>query len=91
MRVKINRDVCTAQLAFCEQCLGKFLREPLGYERGCFEELDDDGKEELTIELHSEGNDVLLVLDEETRKQAAAEGWSFLVDFVPPMYRNHLA
>jgi hypothetical protein len=35
MRVKINRDVCSAQLAFCERRLGKFLRYPIGYERHC--------------------------------------------------------
>ena len=33
MRVKINRDVCSAHLAFCERCLGQFLKYPLGYER----------------------------------------------------------
>ena len=47
MRVKIDRDTCGAHLAFCEQCLGKFLREPYGYERRCFVELEDDGKDEF--------------------------------------------
>lgn len=91
MRVKINRDVCVAQLAYCEQCLGKFLREPLGYERHCFEELVEDGKEDLTIELYSEDNHVVLVLNEEQRLEAAAEGWSYFAGFEPPMYRDHLA
>ncbi len=88
MRVKIDRDVCTAQLAFCEQCLGKFLREPMGYERHCFEEIVDDGKEELTIELVSGGHSTVLTLNEEERLLAATEGWSFFVDFIPPMYRD---
>ncbi len=88
MRVKINRDVCPAHLAFCEQCLGRFLREPLGYERRCFEELVDDGQEELTIELHSGEYNLVLVLDEDERRMAAGEGWSYFVDFKPPMYRN---
>ncbi len=88
MRVKINRDVCPAHLAFCEQCLGKFLREPYGYERRCFEELEEDGRDELTIELHSGGYDVVLVLDEEQRRLAAGEGWSYFVDFDPSLYRN---
>ena len=92
MRVKINRDVCPAQLAFCEQCLGKFLREPLGYERRCFEELVDDGKEALTIELHSGDHDAVLVLEtEEERLLVAGEGWSYFVDFAAPMYRNNVA
>jgi len=89
MRVKINRDVCPAHLAFCEQCLGKFLREPLGYERRCFVEFEDDNPELLTIELHSGGNDATLVLDEAGRQFAAAEGWDHFVPFVPAQYRDH--
>ncbi len=88
MRVKIDRDVCTAQLAFCERCLGKFLQEPLGYERHCFEEIVDDGQEDLTIEIVSGEDHVVLVLDEAQRLQAAKEGWSFFVPFLPAMYRN---
>ncbi len=88
MRVKINRDVCTAHLAFCEQCLGKFLREPMGYERHCFEEIADDSSEDLTIEIISGDHRTVLVLDEEQRLLAATEGWSYFVDFLPPMYRD---
>jgi hypothetical protein len=91
MRVKINRDLCSAHLAFCENCLGRFLREPLGYERHCFEELEDDGKEELTIELHSGDHNIVLVLDKEARELVAGEGWSFFVDFQPNMYRDDIA
>jgi hypothetical protein len=91
MRVKIDRNVCTAQLAFCERCLGKFLREPMGYERHCFEEIVDDGKPELTIEILTGDHRTVLVLSEEERLQAAAQGWSFFVDFIPPMYRDGLA
>lgn len=88
MRVKINRDVCPAHLAFCEQCLGKFLREPLGYERRCFEELVDDGTELLTIDLHSAGHDITLVLTPDERRLVGGEGWSYFVDFKPSQYRN---
>ncbi len=88
MYVKINRDVCDAQLAFCERCLGKFLREPLGYERHCFDEITDDGKDEVTVEIYSGGNHTVLVLNEEQRLRAAQEGWSFFVDFIPDMYRG---
>lgn len=88
MRVKINRDVCSAHLAFCERCLGQFLKYPLGYERRCFEEFEDDGQETLTIELHTGGQDVVLHLDEAERLQMAAEGWAQFVDFGVPMYRN---
>lgn len=74
MYVKINRDVCPAQLSFCERCLGRFLQFPLGYERRCFEELRDDGSELLTLEIDSSGNHVVLTLDEEQRKLIGGEG-----------------
>jgi hypothetical protein len=88
MKVKINRDVCPAQLSFCERCLGRFLQYPMGYERRCFEELVDDGSDELTIEMHSGGHDVTLHLNEEQRRMMAGEGWAYFVDFPVPMYRN---
>ena len=88
MRVKINRDVCPAHLAFCERCLGQFLKYPTGYERRCFEELEEDGSDLLTIELHTGSHDTTLVLDEAQRKLMAGDGWAYFVDFPVPMYRN---
>ncbi|MBZ0307710.1 MAG: hypothetical protein K8I82_16705 [Anaerolineae bacterium] len=88
MKVTINRDVCPAHLAFCERCLGQFLKYPMGYERRCFEELVDDGSDLLTIELNSGGHHLTLTLDEEQRKLVAGEGWAYFVDFSVPMYRD---
>lgn len=88
MRVKINRDVCPAHLAFCERCLGQFLKHPMGYERRCFEELEDDGEDLLTIELHSGPNDLVLKLNEQERRLIAGEGWAYFVDVGIPMYRD---
>lgn len=87
MRVRINRNVCPAHLAFCERCLGRFLEHPMGYERRCFEELEDDGQDELTIDLHSDDHEVVLKLNEEQRRLMAREGWAYFVDFGVPMYR----
>ncbi|HLV35177.1 MAG TPA: hypothetical protein VKY59_08700 [Spirillospora sp.] len=88
MYVKINRNVCDHQLAICERCLGRFLRHPLGYERRCFEKIHDDGSDLLTIDLHTAGHDVRLVLDEEQRRLLAGDGWATFVDFAVPMYRE---
>lgn len=88
MRVKIDRNACSAHLAFCERCLGRFLQYPEGYERRCFVELEDDGQEVLTIDLHTGTHDVTLKLNEEQRKMMAGEGWAYFVDFGIPMYRN---
>ncbi len=91
MRVKINRDVCPAHLAFCERCLGRFLNEPMGYERRCFEEIEDDGKELLTVELHTGDHDLVMTLTPDQRHLIAGEGWTSFVDFGVPMYRNKKA
>lgn len=88
MYVKIDRDVCDHQLAICERCLGRFLEYPLGYERQCFVELRDDGSDLLTIDLHTDGRELRLVLDESQRKLMAGEGWASFVDFAVPMYRD---
>ena len=88
MHVKINRNVCPAHLAFCERCLGQFLKYPLGYERRCFEELKDDHSDTLTIELRSGDNVCVLKLDAEQRRMLAGVGWSAFVDFDVPMYRD---
>ncbi|RMF82625.1 MAG: hypothetical protein D6737_01150 [Chloroflexi bacterium] len=88
MRVKVNRNLCDKHLAFCERCLGRFLKYPEGYERQCFEILEDDGKDELTLELKSGSHEATYVLDEEQRLLMAGEGWAYFVDFPVPMYRK---
>jgi hypothetical protein len=52
MRVVINRDICPANLAFCERCFGKFLLHPMGYERRCFEAIED-GSDVLTVDMRT--------------------------------------
>jgi hypothetical protein len=88
MYVKINRNVCDHQLAICERCLGKFLSNPMGYERQCFEEIRDDGSELLTIDMSTGDREVHIVLDAEQRKMMAGEGWAQFMDFAVPMYRE---
>jgi hypothetical protein len=86
MRVKIDRDVCPASLSFCERCLGKFLKEPLGYERRCFVELEETPGDNLYIDLHTDGRNVHLELTPEERAQVSE--WTELMDFEVGMYRN---
>jgi len=87
MYVKINRNVCDHQLPICERCLGKFLANPMGYERQCFEEIRDDGSDLLTIDLHTGDQNIHLTLDAEQRKMMAGEGWATFLDLTVPMYR----
>lgn len=88
MYVKINRNVCDHQLAICERCLGKFLSNPFGYERQCFEQIVDDGKENITIDLHTGDEDVHMELTLDEAKMMAGEGWAQFVDFAVPMFRD---
>lgn len=91
MRVKINRNVCDAHLAFCERCLGRFLLYPEGYERRCFEELEDDGSPDLHIQMHTGDQDLELTLTPDQRKLMAGEGWTAFVDIAVPMYRTRVS
>lgn len=88
MRVKINRNVCTSHLAFCERCLGRFLQHPEGYERHCFEVLEDDGSDILTIDLTSGAYQTTLRLNKAQRELLAREGWDHFVSFPVPIYRD---
>lgn len=88
MYVRINRNVCGHQLPVCERCLGKFLANPMGYERQCFEEIVDDGSDLLTIDLRTGDENVRMVLNEEQRQMLAGEGWATFLDLVVPMYRD---
>lgn len=88
MYVKINRNVCGHQLPVCERCLGKFLANPMGYERQCFEEIVDDGSDLLTIDLLSGTEEMRLVLNDDQRKMLAGEGWATFLDLNVPIYRQ---
>lgn len=88
MYVKINRNVCGHQLPVCERCLGKFLANPMGYERQCFEEIVDDGSDLLTIDLLSGTEEMRLVLNDDQRKLLAGEGWATFLDLNVPIYRE---
>ncbi len=49
---------------------------PLGHERYCMAQLEDDGKSELTVTLIYGGDDHTLVFHNEAEQRAAAmEGW----------------
>lgn len=81
MYVKIDRDYCDHQIAVCERCLGKFLKNPYGYERQCFLELVEDGSDLVTLDIVSSDHDSIhLVLNEEQRLMIAGEGWAKVLE-----------
>jgi len=80
MYVKINRNTCGHHISKCERCLGKFLAEPMGYERQCFEAIVMDGSDHLTLDITSGSNHYFLVLNEEEREMLAGEGWAKMLE-----------
>ena len=75
MYVKINRNYCGHHTAVCERCLGRFLANPYGYERRCFEVIREDGSPDLTLDITTNGNHIKMSLNDETRLMMAADGW----------------
>ena len=88
MKVVIDRDLCDANLAFCQRCSAAFIRYPEGVDRMCIREIIDDGKDTLTIEMRTDGRQLELELTDEQRDLAAVEGWEVLADFDPALFRS---
>ncbi|HUS94848.1 MAG TPA: hypothetical protein VMZ24_06720 [Patescibacteria group bacterium] len=88
MKVIIDRDLCDASLPFCQRCSAAFIRYPEGTDRLCVREIEDDGKEELTITVHSDNKTLEITLSDDERELASIEGWEALVDFDPALFRE---
>jgi hypothetical protein len=88
MKVIIDRDLCDANLAFCQRCSAAFIRYPEGHDRHCIRDIIDDGRELLTLELRTDGRILEIELTDEERDLASVEGWEALVDFDPALFRT---
>ena len=88
MKVIIDRDLCDASLGFCQRCSAAFIRHPEGYDRLCIRDVVDDGKDTLTLHLKTDGREIEMELDDETRDLAGIEGWEVLADFDPALFRS---
>ena len=91
MRIVIDRDLCNANLAFCQRCSAALIRYPEGGDRLCIRDIVDDGSEMLTIEMYTDGRLLQLELTDEERDLAAVEGWEALADFDPALFRSGAA
>lgn len=80
MRVVIYRDLCGHHPASCEPCFGEFVKHRTVPDRGCIREMVDDGKEEITAEIHTGGYVTTLVVTDENREQIIYDGWTKFVD-----------
>lgn len=88
MRVVIDRDLCDANLAFCQRCSAAFIRYPEGTDRQCICDVVDDGSDLLTIEMKTDGRQLVIELTDEERELASVEGWEALADFDPALFRS---
>ena len=76
MKIVINHDNCQHANAFADRCLAATIRNPLGHDRYCAAQVEDDGRPELTVVLIFDGEEHTLVLrDEAEREVVASEGW----------------
>lgn len=88
MKVIIDRDLCNASLPFCQRCSAAFIRYPEGSDRLCIMDVVEDGKETLTLEMHTDNRELEIELTEEMRDLASVEGWEALADFDPALFSS---
>ena len=88
MKVIIDRDLCDANLSFCQRCSAAFIRYPEGTDRLCVRDVIDDGKDTLTLKMFSDGRTIEVELTDEQRDLASVEGWEALADFDPALFRS---
>ncbi len=88
MKVWIDRDTCTSNLSACTSCFGQLMRTGVP-DRGCIIATEDDGSEDFTVYMHSDGVDYgPIVVRKEDREMVAFEGWDKYVPFEPAFRKN---
>ncbi len=88
MKVTIDRNLCNTSLPFCQRCSATFIRFPEGVDRLCIMDVEDDGKETLTLHMITDGREIEIELTDEQRELASVEGWEALADFDPALFRS---
>lgn len=88
MKVIIDRGYCDTSLSFCQRCSAALFRYPEGYDRPCILDIIDDGRETLTLVMHTDNRVLELELTDEERELASVEGWEALVHFDPALFRT---
>ena len=92
MKIVMDRSYCDATLPFCARCSALFFQKPLGTDRPCVVEVIDDGREDLLhFEVRTDGRTLEFDLTKELQTGLALEGWEFLADFDPNLFRHGAA
>ena len=92
MRIVMDRGYCDAALSFCARCSAAYFQKPMGTDRPCIVEIVDDGNDDLLhFEVRTDGRTLQFDLTDELQEGLAIEGWEFLVDFDPALFRTGAA
>jgi hypothetical protein len=88
MKVVMDRDLCGANLAYCQRCSAAFIRYPEGSDRLCIRDIIEDDKETLTLKMFTDGRILEIELTDDQQALAAVEGWEALADFDPALFSS---
>jgi hypothetical protein len=92
MIIYMNRGMCDAALTFCARCSAAFFQKPLGTDRMCVTHIVDDGNDDkLHFVVLTDGRTLEFDLTKELQEGLAIEGWEFLADFEPALFRHGAA
>lgn len=92
MKIVMDRGYCDAALSFCARCSAAFFRKPMGTDRPCVVAVIDDGNEDLLhFEIRTDGRTLEFDLTKALQEGLALEGWEFLADFDPALFRSGAA
>ncbi len=92
MIIYMNRGLCDATLPFCARCSAAFFRKPLGTDRPCVTRILDDGKDDMLHFVVTTDNRTLeFDLTKDVQEGLSTEGWEFLIDFDPALFRRGAA
>ncbi len=92
MRIVMDRGYCDASLTFCSRCSAAFFQKPMGTDRPCIVEIVDDGNDDLIhLVVNTDGRTLEFDLTEDLQEGLALEGWEFLIDFDPALFRTGAA
>lgn len=92
MKIVMDRGYCDASLSFCARCSAAFFQKPMGTDRPCIVEIIDDGNDDLIhFQVLTDGRTLEFDLTQEIQEGLAIEGWEFLANFDPALFRRGAA
>ena len=92
VKIVMDRGLGDAALSFCARCSATYFQKPMGEDRPCVVNVIDDGKDDLLeFYVRTDGRTLHFELTDELQEGLALEGWEFLADFNPALFRKGAA